>query len=335
MENKKVKVSALNLVPQFQGETTIEAINRAVDLAKILEDLDYYRYWVAEHHNFRGVVSSATALLIQHILANTKKIKVGSGGVMLPNHSPLQVAETYGTLETLYPHRVDLGVGRAPGTDAETASLIYRQKYANIHNFMEDILQLKRYFGPEEEQGVVIANPGINTNVPIIILGSSTSSAYVAAELGLPYSFATHFAPAMAEEALSIYRKHFKASKYLDEPYFILGVLAHGADTDEEAERLYTIAQQGSIRLLREEKGLYPLADEKFEENLNLSSAEKIFLKSRMGINLMGSKETMTKIWKEVKAKFDPDEVIAVSYMPKLEELEKSYRILKEVVENN
>ena len=128
MENKKVKVSALNLVPQFQGETTIEAINRAVDLAKILEDLDYYRYWVAEHHNFRGVVSSATALLIQHILANTKKIKVGSGGVMLPNHSPLQVAETYGTLETLYPHRVDLGVGRAPGTDAETASLIYRQK---------------------------------------------------------------------------------------------------------------------------------------------------------------------------------------------------------------
>ena len=199
---------------------------------------------------------------------------------------------------------------------------------------MEDILQLERYFGSEEEQGVVIANPGINTNVPIIILGSSTSSAYVAAELGLPYSFATHFAPAMAEEALSIYRKHFKASKYLDEPYFILGVLAHGADTDEEAEKLYTIAQQGSIRLLREEKGLYPLADEKFEENLNLSSAEKIFLKSRMGINLMGSKETMTKIWKEVKAKFDPDEVIAVSYMPKLEELEKSYKILKEVVEN-
>lgn len=335
MENKKVKVSALNLVPQFQGETTIEAINRAVELGKILENLDYHRYWVAEHHNFRGVVSSATALLIQHILSNTKKIKVGAGGVMLPNHSPLQVAETYGTLETLYPHRVDLGVGRAPGTDGETARLIYRQHYADIHHFMTDILQLEKYFGSEEEQGTVIANPGINTNVPIIILGSSTSSAYIAAELGLPYSFATHFAPAMCEEALEIYKKHFKASKYLKEPYFILGVLAHGADTDEEAQKLYTVAQQGSIRILRDEKGLYPLADENFEENLNLSSAEKIFLKSRMGINLMGAKETMAKTWKEIKEKFNPDEIIAVSYMPKLEQLEKSYKILKEVIENN
>ena len=335
MENKKVKVSALNLVPQFQGETTIDAINRAVELGKILENLDYHRYWVAEHHNFRGVVSSATALLIQHILSNTKRIKVGAGGVMLPNHSPLQVAETYGTLETLYPHRVDLGVGRAPGTDGETARLIYRQHYADIHHFMADILQLEKYFGSEEEQGTVIANPGINTNVPIIILGSSTSSAYIAAELGLPYSFATHFAPAMCEEALEIYRKHFKPSKYLKEPYFILGALAHGADTNEEAQKLYTVAQQGSIRLLRDEKDLYPLADENFEKNLNLSSAEKIFLKSRMGINLMGSKETMAKTWKEIKEKFNPDEIIAVSYMPKLEQLEKSYKILKEVIENN
>lgn len=183
----------------------------------------------------------------------------------------------------------------------------------------------------------MIENPGINTNVPIIILGSSTSSAYVAAELGLPYSFATHFAPTMCDEALAIYKKHFKSSRYLKKPYFILGVLTHGADTDEEAQKLYTAAQQGSIRLLRDEKGLYPLADENFEKNLNLSSAEKIFLKSRMGINLMGAKETMakTKTWKEIKEKFNPDEVIAVSYMPKLEQLEKSYKILKEVIENN
>ena len=181
----------------------------------------------------------------------------------------------------------------------------------------------------------MIENPGINTNVPIIILGSSTSSAYVAAELGLPYSFATHFAPTMCDKALAIYKKHFKSSRYLKKPYFILGVLTHGADTDEEAQKLYTVTQQGSIKLLRNEKSLYPLADENFEEKLNLSSAEKIFLKSRMGINLMGSKETMAKTWKEIKAKFNPDEVIAVSYMPKLEQLEKSYKILKEVIENN
>lgn len=335
MENKKVKVSALNLVPQFQGEETIDAINRAVELGKILEDLDYHRYWIAEHHNFRGVVSSATALLIQHILANTKKIRVGAGGVMLPNHSPLQVAETYGTLETLYPNRVDLGLGRAPGTDSDTMALIYRQHYADIHHFMKDIMQLNKFLGPEEEQGKVIANPGINTNVPITILGSSTSSAHIAAELGLPYSFATHFAPAMSEQAISIYRKEFKPSKYLKEPYVILGVLAHGADTDKEAQTLYTAAQQGSIRLLRDEKGLYPLADENFEEKINITSAERIFLKSRMGINLMGTKESMLETWKEVKQKYNPDEVIAVSYMPKLEQLKKSYRILKEVIENN
>ncbi len=333
MEEKTVKVSALNLIPKFQGDTTLEAINRGVELAKILQKMGYHRYWIAEHHNFSGVVSSATALLIQRVLDNTEKIIVGAGGVMLPNHSPLQVAETYGTLESMYPGRVDLGIGRAPGTDVETAVLIYRQKYAQTEFFIQDIKNLQRFFSPEELQGKVVAYPGVGTNVPITILGSSLNSAYVAAELGLTYSFAGHFSPEMAEEAIEIYRKNFKPSKYLLEPYVILGVLAHGAESDREAQRLYTSVQQGMINLTRGEKGLYPLPDENFEENRNVTSAEKIFLKSKMGINLMGTTDTMSVKWEEVKKKYNPDEIIAVSYMPSLEQLETSYRILKEVVE--
>lgn len=330
-----IKVSALNLVPRFQGDSTLEAIERGVKLAKILDNIGYYRYWIAEHHNFKGVVSSATALLIQKVLENTKNIRVGAGGVMLPNHSTLQVAETYGTLETLYPKRVDLGVGRAPGTDGATAALIYRQHYATTEHFINDIQDLERYFGDEKEQNNVAAYPGVNTNVPIIILGSSINSAYVAARLGLPYSFASHFAPKMAEEAIKIYRENFQPSKYLQSPYVILGVLAHGANSDEKAKKLYTATQQGMIRVTRGETGLYPLPDENFEENINLTSAEKIFLKSQMGINLMGTEETMVKKWLEIKEKFNPDEIIAVSYMKNLEDLELSYKILKNVIENN
>ncbi len=333
METKKIKVSALNLIPKFQGDTTIGAIDRGVELAKILERMGYYRYWIAEHHNFKGVVSSATALLIQRVLADTEKIEVGAGGVMLPNHSPLQVAEVYGTLETMYPERVNLGIGRAPGTDMETAALIYRQQYARTENFIKDIRSLQRFFGPEELQGKVAAYPGVGTNVPIFILGSSLNSAYVAAELGLPYSFAGHFSPELGEEAVGIYRRYFKPSKHLLEPYVILGVLAHGAENDREAERLYTSVQQGMLRLARGETGAYPLPDKDFEENMEITSAEKIFLKSKMGINLMGTGNTMMKKWIEVKNKYNPDEVIAVSYMPELEQLETSYKILKEVVE--
>lgn len=330
-----VKVSALNLVPRFQGDTTLEAIERSVELAKILDKMGYYRYWIAEHHNFKGVVSSSTALLIQRALDNTKNIRVGAGGVMLPNHSTLQVAETYGTLETMYPKRVDLGVGRAPGTDGETAALIYRQHYAQTEHFVNDIMDLQRYFGDEKEQKSVVAYPGVGTDVPIIILGSSINSAYVAAELGLPYSFASHFAPAMLKRAVEIYRNNFRPSKYLDSPYLILGVLVHGANSDEKAKKLYTATQQGMVRITRGETGLYPLPDENFEENIKLTSAEKIFLKSQMGINLMGTEETMTKKWLEIKEEFKPNEVIAVSYMQNLEDLEISYKILKNVIENN
>ena len=329
-ENKNIKLSVLNLIPKFEGDTDIQAIQRAVDLIKIVEKLGYYRYWVAEHHNFKGVLSSATAIIIQHLLANSEKIRVGAGGVMLPNHTPLQVAETYGTLATLYPDRVDLGLGRAPGTDSDTATLIYRVQYVRTAKFIEAIGDLQRFMGAEAEQSIVSAYPGINTNVPIYILGSSVNSAHVAGELGLPYSFAGHFSPDAAEEAIQIYRNTFVPSKYLKEPYVILGLLVHGADSDEEAERLYTATQQGMLKIIRGEKGLYPLPDKNFSDKL--TSAEKIILQSKMGINLMGTKGTMKKKWDEIKRKYNPDEIMAVSYMSEIEQLRTSYEILAQVV---
>ena len=331
-ENKNVKLSVLNLVPKFQNDTDIDAINRATELIKIVEKLGYHRYWVAEHHNFRGVLSSATALIIQHLLANSEKIRVGAGGVMLPNHTSLQVAETYGTLETLYPGRVDLGIGRAPGTDSDTAALIYRTQYVRTSKFVEAIKDIQRFMGSEEEQGIVSAYPGINTNVPIFMLGSSIHSASVSGELGLPYSFAGHFSPDAAEEAIKIYRKSFVPSKYLEKPYVILGVLAHGANSDKEAERLYTATQQAMLNMSRGKKGLYPLPDENFSDKL--TSAEKIFLQSKMGINLMGTKETIKRKWDEIKSKYQPDEIMAVSYMSEIGQLETSYRILAEALKS-
>lgn len=331
-ENKNIKFSVLNLVPKFQNDTDIDAINRATELIKIVEKLGYHRYWVAEHHNFRGVLSSATALIIQHLLANSEKIRVGAGGVMLPNHTALQISETYGTLETLYPGRVDLGIGRAPGTDSDTAALIYRTQYVRTSKFVEAIKDIQRFMGSEEEQGIVSAYPGINTNVPIFMLGSSIHSASVSGELGLPYSFAGHFSPDAAEEAIKIYRDSFVPSKYLEKPYVILGVLAHGADSNEEAERLYTATQQAMLNLTRGEKGLYPLPDENFSDKL--TSAEKIFLQSKMGINLMGTKETIKRKWDEINSKYQPDEIMAVSYMSEINQLETSYRILAEALKS-
>ena len=291
-ENKNVKLSVLNLVPKFQNDTDIDAINRATELIKIVEKLGYHRYWVAEHHNFRGVLSSATALIIQHLLANSEKIRVGAGGVMLPNHTSLQVAETY----------------------------------------VEAIKDIQRFMGSEEEQGIVSAYPGINTNVPIFMLGSSIHSASVSGELGLPYSFAGHFSPDAAEEAIKIYRESFVPSKYLEKPYVILGILAHGADSDKEAERLYTATQQAMLNMSRGKKGLFPLPDENFSDKL--TSAEKIFLQSKMGINLMGTKETIKRKWDEVKSKYQPDEIMAVSYMSEISQLETSYRILAEALKS-
>lgn len=325
------KVSVLNLVPHFEGETESEAIQRATDLVSVVEELGYTRYWVAEHHNFKGVLSSATDLIIQHLLANSSTIRVGSGGVMLPNHTTLQVSERYGTLATLYPERVDLGLGRAPGTDQATARLIYRGD-SSEEGFLRSILELQRYFGPEEVQEEVIANPGIGLEVPLYILGSSVSSAYVAAEFGLPYSFASHFAPQQMAQALEIYRTHFKPSKQLAEPYVIMGVLGYGAETEEAADSLFAINQKVTLDLIRGRQGRYQQPDENFRDQL--TSAEKLFIDSRMGISLKGNRESIAKQWLELSETYQPDEIIVVSYLPTLDQLKTSYEIIADVVLN-
>lgn len=188
-------ISALNLVPLRKGESEQEAIQNMVQLAQHVEKLGYERYWIAEHHNAPNLVSSATALLIQHTLEHTDSIMVGSGGIMLPNHAPLVVAEQFGTMATMFPNRLNLGLGRAPGTDMMTASALRRDSHKGVYTFGDDIKQLLKYFGPEEDQSYVRPYPGVDTNIPIYVLGSSTDSAHLAARLGLPYVFAAHFAP--------------------------------------------------------------------------------------------------------------------------------------------
>lgn len=237
MTNINIPVSVLNLSPIRQGQKPKDAIDAMVDLAKATEEMGYNRYWIAEHHNTPTLVSSATSILIKHTLEHTKTIRVGSGGVMLPNHSPLVVAEQFGTMATIYPNRLDLGLGRAPGTDMMTASALRRSQNDSVYTFPNDVNSLLTYFGPEEKQGYVKAYPGVGTKIPLYILGSSTDSANLAAQLGLPYVFASHFAPRHMEEAISIYRNRFQPSDYLDSPYMMVCLNVIATETDEEAKK--------------------------------------------------------------------------------------------------
>jgi luciferase family oxidoreductase group 1 len=208
----EIKLSALNLVPIREGQTDKDAIDDMVKLAQNLEKLNFERYWIAEHHNAPNLVSSATALLIQHTLEHTQSIKVGSGGIMLPNHAPLIVAEQFGTMATVFPNRVDLGLGRAPGTDMMTASALRRDQHNGVYEFPDEVEQLATYFGPANQQGYVRAYPAVDKNVPLYVLGSSTDSAHLAARKGLPYVFAGHFAPQQMQDAMEIYKSLFEPS---------------------------------------------------------------------------------------------------------------------------
>jgi luciferase family oxidoreductase group 1 len=227
-------------------------------MAKKAEEQGYRRVWLAEHHGMPGIASAATAVVIGHVGAATKSIRIGSGGIMLPNHSPLVVAEQFGTLAALFPGRVDLGLGRAPGTDMRTASALRRNLEAGAENFPHDILELQRLLGaPEQNQGL-LAVPGMNSNVPLWLLGSSIYSAHLAAALGLPYAFASHFAPDMLMEAISIYRDRFQPSADLDKPYVMVGVMGVAAETDREAERLFTSSQQQFVNLRKNVRSAFP-----------------------------------------------------------------------------
>ena len=246
-----IKFSTLDLVPVREGGSAAQSLHNSLDLARHVERFGYNRFWVAEHHNMDGIASSATSVLIGYLAGGTSTIRVGAGGVMLPNHAPLVIAEQFGTLESLYPGRIDLGLGRAPGSDQMTARALRRERSGSADDFPEDVAELVRYLGPRTPDQRVIAMPGTGTQVPIWLLGSSLFSAQLAGQRGLPYAFASHFAPQMMHEAIRVYRNHFKPSATLDKPYVMLGVPLVAADTDEQAEYLATSVYQRILALMR------------------------------------------------------------------------------------
>jgi luciferase family oxidoreductase group 1 len=253
------RLSMLDLVAVREGSTVADALAVALRTARHAESLGFTRYWVAEHHNLAGVASSATAVLVGHIAAGTQRIRVGSGGVMLPNHAPLVVAEAFGTLAELYPGRIDLGLGRAPGTDGLTMRALRRDRIETEDDFPNDVAELQRLLAPVQPGQRVIAMPGAGTRVPIWLLGSSLFSAQLAAERGLPYAFASHFAPRLLLQALALYRQNFRPSATLAKPYVIVGVPLIAAPTDEEAEYLASSTYQRVLGILtNDRRGLQP-----------------------------------------------------------------------------
>jgi luciferase family oxidoreductase group 1 len=247
----RTRISTLDLAPIRDDGGPEQALRNSLALAQHVERLGFTRFWVAEHHNMDGIASSATAVLLGYLAAGTSTIRLGAGGVMLPNHAPLVIAEQFGTLATLYPGRIDLGLGRAPGADHSTAQALRRERSGSAEDFPQDVEELQRYLGPRNPQQRVIAMPGTGTQVPIWLLGSSLFSAQLAGEKGLPYAFASHFAPRLMHEAIRVYRNHFKPSEVLEQPYVMLGVPLLAADNDEQANYLATSAYQRILALIR------------------------------------------------------------------------------------
>ncbi|MFD2307771.1 LLM class flavin-dependent oxidoreductase [Enterococcus termitis] len=328
MTTTKLALSALNLVSVREGQTSQEAIESMVKLAQYTERLGYERYWIAEHHNINGTISSATSMLINHTLEHTKTIRVGSGGVMLPNHFPLIVAEQFGTLETIHPHRVDLGLGRAPGADPKTGYLLRRALLNGIDTFEKDITELLRYFGPEKQQGEVKAYPAVGTKVPLYILGSSVNSAKLAARLGLPYSFAGHFPTNEMSAALATYRSEFQPSEYLAEPYIIVALNVIAAETNEEAQHELTTMQQMYLYALRNQ--IQPLKAPIASMDDLWSPVEKQYVESMFGLTLIGDKDRIRKQLNAFQKQFHADEIMAASYIYDFAKQKNSFKLLTE-----
>ncbi len=246
-----IPLSVLDLSPILEGGSAADAFRNSLDLARLAEQLGYRRYWLAEHHNMPGIASAATSVVIGHVAAGTSKIRVGAGGIMLPNHSPLVIAEQFGTLESLHPGRIDLGLGRAPGTDQRTARALRRERIESADDFPQDVIELLSYFKTAQAEQPVRAYPGAGLNVPVWILGSSLFGAQLAAAFGLPFAFASHFAPDLLLAALRIYREGFRPSAYLQSPYAMAGIAVVAADSDQEAQRLLTSLQIQFVNLRR------------------------------------------------------------------------------------
>ncbi|WP_050181662.1 LLM class flavin-dependent oxidoreductase [Domibacillus robiginosus] len=300
-----ISYSVLDLAPITAGSTAAESFEHSADLARHAEKWGYNRYWLAEHHNMPGIASSATSVVIGHIAGATKTIRVGSGGIMLPNHAPLVIAEQFGTLESLFPGRIDLGLGRAPGTDQITMRALRRQNMSDGHDFPEQLAELRGYFSGSNH---VHAIPGEGLSIPIWLLGSSGFSARLAGDLGLPFSFASHFSPDNTKPALALYKRHFTPSDVLEKPYAMLGVNVIAADTDEEAVRLATSMQQQFLNLIR--NNAVPLQPPVDSMEGIWTEFEKAALQQQLGSSIVGGPETIKKKLADFIEETDADEVM-------------------------
>jgi luciferase family oxidoreductase group 1 len=302
-----IPFSVLDLAPVCAGSDAAQSFRNTLDLARHAERLGYQRYWLAEHHNMPGIASAATAVLIGHVAGGTSTIRVGSGGVMLPNHAPLQVAEQFGTLASLYPGRIDLGLGRAPGTDQATARAL-RRYFDSAEAFPNDVVELLGYFEPAQPDQPVRAVPGAGIEVPVWLLGSSLFSARLAAALGLPFAFASHFAPDAMSQALDFYRREFKPSSRLQRPYAMLALNVVAAETDQEARRLFTTMQQSFVNLRRGKLGFVPPPIDEIESYW--TPQEKAGVENALACAVVGDRNTVARGIAAFIERHQPDELI-------------------------
>jgi luciferase family oxidoreductase group 1 len=324
-----IPFSILDLAPIPQGATAAQALRNSLDLAQQAERWGYLRYWLAEHHNMPGIASAATAVVICHIAGGTTSIRVGSGGVMLPNHAPLVVAEQFGTLASLYPGRIDLGLGRAPGTDQTTAGALRRDLHSGGDDFPEQLTELQGYFSASKPGQRIRAVPGAALDVPIWLLGSSLFSARLAAQRGLPYAFAAHFAPTDLMEALAIYRSEFHPSPALARPYAMVGVNVLAAESDAAARRLFTSQQQAFSLLLRGTPGQVPPPIDDIEAFW--TPAEKAGAQRMLGLAVVGSPETVERSLRQRIDQTKADELILTGHVYNHADRLRSYEMISEI----
>lgn len=320
------ELSVLDLVPIRQGSTPRQALQDSAALAHHVEALGYKRFWVAEHHNMEGIASAATAVVIGHLASHTATIRVGAGGVMLPNHSPLVIAEQFGTLAALFPGRIDLGLGRAPGTDRATLRALRRDPMA-AESFPDDVLELQAFLAPAEAGQAIRAVPGAGTEVPLWILGSSLFGAQLAAMLGLPYAFASHFAPDALEEALALYRERFQPSQQIATSYAMAGANVIVADSDEEARRLFTSVQMRFVGMVRNERGLLqpPIDD----IDSYWTASERVHASRMLTCSFVGSPQTVESQLRAFVARTGIDELIVASAIYDQQAKFRSFELLK------
>jgi luciferase family oxidoreductase group 1 len=322
--------SVLDLAPVPEGFTPSDALRNTLDLAQHAERWGYNRYWLAEHHNMAGIASAATSVVIAHVAGGTRTMRIGAGGIMLPNHSPLVIAEQFGTLDALFPGRIDLGVGRAPGTDQRTLRALRRDP-TSADTFPQDVLELQALLAAVQPDQAIQAVPGAGSNVPIWILGSSLFGAQLAAMLGLPYAFASHFAPGALMQALQVYRERFQPSAQLDRPHAMVGVNVIAADTDEEARHLFTSAQQSFTNLFRGARGkLQPPID---DIESYWSPHEKAQAMNMLSCSFVGSHKTVQDGLETFIAQTGADEVMVAAAIYDHSKRLRSYEILSEVRE--